>query len=443
MSDLTKITVVGRSRRVTLVVPADEPLGAHLAEIARLLEQPGARTALITSYGEQLDLALTPVDQDVLDGAVLRLVEVEQLPAPPEVTDVTDRVAELRDDARGAWDDRHTRIAAAFGLGVLSVGVGVTLWTLIGAPAMIALLVVLSAAATLAGVLRRSAVSTLLLGAALGATLPVAEWLAVLLSEVLNPATGAFLFAGVVVVGAFAIGLGWLVIAAVVGLGRQSPGAALGATVGILLTATAVVPLLFGVGIAPTAGVVAALGVLVLGVLPLLAVSASGLASLDDEVIAGSLPGRDQVAASLGESFRITGWAVVAVAVWVGPAIALLLASGELWTSLLGGVVALVVMLRTRVVPMSVPSWALWVASFGGLAVGLGLAPGIPDGIRLVVALGAAAIVAALALARPSVQSRIRWRRAGDLLETIATAAIVPFLLGAFGVYASLLGMFA
>ena len=443
MSDLTKITVVGRSRRVTLVVPADEPLGAHVAEIARLLEQPGARTALTTPYGEQLDLALAPVDQGVLDGAVLRLMDVEQLPAPPEVTDVTDRVAELRDGARGAWDDRHTRIAAAFGLGVLSVGIGVTLWTLVGAAAMVALPIVLAAAATLAGLLRRTGVSTLLLGAALGATLPVAEWFAVLLSGVLDPATGVFISSGVVVVGAFVIGLSWLVIAAVIGLGRQSPGAALGATVGILLTGTAVVPPLFGVALAPTAGVVAALGVLVLGVLPALAVSAAGLASLDDEVIAGSLPGRERVAASLRDSFRITGWAVVAVAIWVGPAIALLVASGDLWTTMLGVVVALVTMLRTRVVPMAVPSWALWIASFGGLAVGVGLAPGIPDVIRLLVTLGAAAIVAALALARPSIQSRIRWRRAGDLLEMFATAAIVPFLLGAFGVYVSLLGVFA
>jgi hypothetical protein len=453
MSDLTKITVVGRSRRVTLVVPADEPLGAHVAEIARLLEQPGARTALTTPYGEQLDLALAPADQDVLDGAVLRLIDVEQLPAPPEVTDVTDRVAELRDEARGAWDTRHVQVAAALGLGVLSAGIGTTLSTLIGGPVAVALLVVVAAAATLAGLLRSTAVSTLLFGAALGATLPVATWLSALLTQLVAPASTsalvsgpagvATLVAGPAIVVALVVGLSWLVIAAAIGLGRQSPGAALGATVGILLTGTAVIPPLFGVGLAATAGVVAALGVLVLGVLPSLAVSASGLASLDDEVIAGSLPGRDRVATSLRESFRITGWAVVAVAVWVGPAIALLLASGELWTTMLGAVVALVTMLRTRVVPMAVSRWALWIASFGGLAIGIALAPGIPSGIRLVVGIAAAAIVAALALARPSVQSVIRWRRVGDVLETIATAAIVPFLLGAFGVYAYLLAVFA
>ena len=102
MSDLTKITVIGAGRRVTLVIPADEPLGAHLPEIARLLEQPAARAALTTPYGEQLELALAPADQGVLDGAVLRLVDVAQLPAPPEVTDVTDRVLAAGEGLEGA-----------------------------------------------------------------------------------------------------------------------------------------------------------------------------------------------------------------------------------------------------------------------------------------------------------------------------------------------------
>ncbi len=287
MSDLTKITVVGRSRRVTLVVPADEPLGAHLAEIARLLEQPGARTALTTPYGEQLDLALAPVDQGVLDGAVLRLIDVEQLPAPPEVTDVTDRVAELRDDARGAWDARHARIGAAIGIGAVVAAGGFALTAVGGGAATLGLLVTSAVAATLAGLLNRTAVGILLLGAALGSTLPVASWLAGLLPS------------GSLILPALVVGLGWLVIAAAVGLGRRSPSAALGATIGLLLTAVAFLPPFFGVALAPTAGVVAALGVLVLGVLPALAVSASGLASLDDEVIAGSLPGREHVAASL------------------------------------------------------------------------------------------------------------------------------------------------
>lgn len=435
MSDLTKITVIGRSRRATLVVPADEPLGAHIAEIARLLEQPSARPALTTSYGEQLDLALAPTEQGVLDGTVLRLLEVAQLPAPPEVTDVTDRVAELRDEAPGVWDDRHALAGAAIALGVLAAAAGIVLSTLVDGWAAAVLLAVSTVAATLAALGRRRAASTLLLGAALGATVPTAGWLVTVAADIAPPTlTGT---------AALVVGLAWLVIAVVIGVGRRSTAATLGAVVGILLTAAVVTPPLFDVGIAQTAGVVAALGVLVLGLLPPLAVATSGLASLDDEVIAGNLPGRDRVAASLADAFRVTAWAVVAVAVWLGPAIAVLFSSGELWPMLLGGAVALVAMLRTRVLPMAVPAWALWIAAFGGVAVGIATAPGIADGWRLAVAVVAAVAVAALALVRPSVQTRIRLRRLGDVIETLAAVGIVPFLLGAFGVYGFLLEVFA
>ena len=441
MSELTKITVLGTARRVTLVVPADEPFGTHLAEIARLLEQPAARAALTTPYGEQLNLALAPVDQGVLDGAVLRLVDVEQLPAPPEVTDVTDRVAELRDAATGVWDARHAVVGAALGLGALAAVAGVGLTPLAGPWAAIALLVLATVGAAVTGLLGRAGASSVLLGAALGATVPVAIWLAGLIGP--NLTTPDPISASFALVPALAVGVAWLVLAAGVGLGRRSPAAALGATVGILLTAAAVVPPLFGVALLPTLGIVAALGILVLGVLPSLAISSSGLAALDDEVIAGSLPARARIVTSLRDAFRVTGWAVGAVAVWLLPAIALLLGSGELWPMLLGGAVALVAMLRTRVLPMAAPSWALWVAGFGGALLGVVTAPSIAPGIRLAVLGVAAVLLAVLALARPSVQGRIRVRRFGDVLESLAAVAIVPFLVGAFGLYTVLLEVFA
>lgn len=442
MSELTKITVLGTARRVTLVVPADEPFGTHLAEIARLLEQPAARAALTTPYGEQLNLALAPVDQGVLDGAVLRLVDVEQLPAPPEVTDVTDRVAELRDAATGVWDARHAIVGAALGLGALAAVAGIGLTPLAGPWAAIALLVLATVGAAVTGLLGRIGASSVLLGAALGATVPVAIWLTGFVAPaVFLPQSG--LPFGTAVAMAMTVGLAWLVLAAGVGLGRRSPAAALGATVGILLTAAAVVPPLFGVALLPTLGIVAALGILVLGVLPSLAISSSGLAALDDEVIAGSLPARERIVTSLRDAFRVTGWAVGAVAVWLLPAIALLLGSGELWPMLLGGAVALVAMLRTRVLPMAAPSWALWVAGFGGALLGVVTAPSIAPGIRLAVLGVAAVLLAVLALARPSVQGRIRVRRLGDVLESLAAVAIVPFLVGAFELYAVLLEVFA
>jgi hypothetical protein len=92
---------------------------------------------------------------------------------------------------------------------------------------------------------------------------------------------------------------------------------------------------------------------------------------------------------------------------------------------------------------MAVPAWALWIAAAGGTAAGLWLAPGIPVGVLLAVGLGGSAIFALLVLLRPSTQARIRLRRAGDALESIAAVGIVPFLLGTYGVYAFLVEVFA
>jgi type VII secretion integral membrane protein EccD len=443
VSELTKITVLGDARRVTLVIPADEPLGAHLAEVARLLEQPAARAALLTPYGEQLDLALAPTDQGVLDGAVLRLVDVERLPAPPEVTDVTDRVAELRDTAAGTWDARHALVGAAAGAGALSLAGGLTLSALAGGWAAVVLLVVAALGATAAGLLARPAAATLLLGVALGASYPAAGALLGAVVPIGGVPGIAPVTTAIALVIPFTIGLAWLVIAVAVGAGRRSAAAALGAAVGILLTLAAALPPLLGVGLLPTAGIVATIGILALGVLPSLALVTSGLAALDDEVIAGSLPARERVATSLRDAFRASDAAVVAVAVWLVPTVALLLGSGELWSMLLGGAVALVAVLRTRVLPTAVASWALWVAAVAGALLGILASPAIPPVARLVIAAVGVAAFAVLALARPTVQGRIRLRRLGDVVESLAAVALVPFLLGSFGVYGFLLGVFA
>ena len=42
----------------------------------------------------------------------------------------------------------------------------------------------------------------------------------------------------------------------------------------------------------------------------------------------------------------------------------------------------------------------------------------------------------------PNAQQRARWRRAGDVLELFAMLAVVPAVLGVFGVYELLLGVF-
>ncbi|MEO8528767.1 MAG: EsaB/YukD family protein [Pseudolysinimonas sp.] len=440
MTDLTRITIVGRSRRATLVIPGDEPLGTHLPEIARLLDQVDARGALMTAYGEQLDLAGSATDQGVVDGAVLRLVAEERLPAPPEVTDVTDRVATLRDESPGLWTSRHGVIAAAIGMGAIGAALTVPLIALTSGWVALVLLVAVTVAATATGLMNRPTAHSVLLGTALGVALPVAPWIAGLIAGVL-PGVGLLPVAAALAV-ILVIALEWVILAAAVGLGRRHAGAALAAAIGILLALAAIVAPALGVDLVGTAGVVAALAILGLGVLPTLAISASGLAALDDEVIGGTLPARGRVTRSLHESFRVTGWAVIAVAIWLAPAIALLIGSGELWPVLLGVAATLVAILRTRVVAMALPTWALWIAALGGALVGLWVNAAIPDVARLLILVAIGLIVAALALVTPTAHGLIRLRRAGDTLESLATVAVIPCLLGVFGVYAFLLGVF-
>lgn len=437
MTEFTKIVVVGGTRRATLVVPADEALGTHLPEIARILDQPPAAGVLTTAIGEALDLAASPTDQGLLDGTVLRLLPPDRVPAPPEVTDVTDRVAELRDTAPGRWTATHRILAGAIVAALLGATAGGAL-AQTGIPGLTAALYGAAVvAATVAGMLRRPAVAALLLGLALGATIPAAAWT----SGVMLGDTG--LATALAAVPVLAVGGAWLAIGAALGIGRRMPAAGLAATLGILLTAVAIVPIALGLSPVAAAAIVALLAVVALALLPGLAVATSGLASLDDAVIAGRLPDGERVAAGLHEAFRVSGGGALAVAVAAGPATALLVASGDVWALLLGLAVALVVLLRMRVMPTALPAGALVLAGAAGPLVGLWLLPGVEPWVRLTVSAVALVAVGLLALVQPSAQTRVRLRRAGDLVETLAAVAVVPLLLGVFGVYAFLVEVLA
>ena len=72
-----------------------------------LLGEPSGSVArpltLVRVDGEQLDVALTAADQEVLDGELLRIVRADDAPPPPEVADVTDVLGESLRDRAGLW----------------------------------------------------------------------------------------------------------------------------------------------------------------------------------------------------------------------------------------------------------------------------------------------------------------------------------------------------
>ena len=113
---LSRVTLVGEHRRVDLVLPSQEPIGRLLPEVMRLLgDRVGVRPQtrhLVAGDGSVLDLDATLESADVADGAVLRLVRVEDAPSAPVVHDVTDEAADDLDVRAWRWRPAARRVVA-------------------------------------------------------------------------------------------------------------------------------------------------------------------------------------------------------------------------------------------------------------------------------------------------------------------------------------------
>ena len=164
MSEFTKVTVIGSARKATLVVPSTDPVGAHLSDLAALLNEPisadAGPLALVTPFGIDLDPQLSLTDQDIFDGAVLHLAHADELPPPPEVSDVTDVVADVRDTQVASWGGPHRVTLGALVVGALTFAAAMTLvgaWAWVVSAGVFLLGGVL---AVMLGLLGRSAAAT-------------------------------------------------------------------------------------------------------------------------------------------------------------------------------------------------------------------------------------------------------------------------------------------
>ncbi|UXY32594.1 type VII secretion integral membrane protein EccD [Streptomyces sp. HUAS TT20] len=445
---LSRVTLVGERRRIDLVLPAREPVGLLLPEILRLLddrvgERPELRH-LLTPDGSALDHGSTLEAAGVRDGAVLRLVRAEDAPSAPVVHDVSDEVAEDLGGRSWRWGPGSRHITA----GLATVG-----WA--GAAALFArtaydpsvvagALLAVAVVAALAGALlgrarqRRGLVATLLCSAGVLGMMGVSSladgrgWSAA-------PHVAALASVGVVTL----VLLGWFTA---LGRGGLVGAAAVGVTV---LGWEGVVAVQSGAGMAGqqarVGAVLAVASVVVLGLLPRLALMASGLAGLDDRRAGGVSVSRYQVSAALAAAHRGLVLATVAVTVSAALAVMWALRAPTVWTVPLAVVTAVVMMLRARAFPL--------IAEVVGL-----LAGGALVAVRLLwvwversgaagPALVVLAVLAVLPLAvlvvQPAEHVRVRLRRAGDLLESVGVIALLPLLIGVFGVYGRLLGTFA
>ncbi|MFD4262134.1 type VII secretion integral membrane protein EccD [Streptomyces sp. NPDC058534] len=437
---LSRVTLVGERRRVDLVLPSREPVGVLLPEVMRLLgdrvgERPELRH-LVLPDGSALAHDSTLESAGVADGVVLRLVRVEDAPSAPVVHDVTDEVADDLDVRAWRWRSEARRVVAGcatvlFALAAAGLARGEFADSGVGAGVLV-VAVLCAAAGVLCGRGRWQAPAVTLLVTA-GALACFGVWACADAHGWDGAARLAGLAGAVVVLLLLA---GWVTP---LGRGGFVGGGAVG---GCLVLWEAVL----GVqgDVARVGAVAAVVCVVVLGVLPRLALMSSGLTALDDRRTGGASVSRYDVSTALAATHRGLVLATVALAVSAAAGGLLVLRTVSVWTVLLAVAVTVALALRARVYPLTAEVVVLLLAA-SVLAV------------RLVVlwseyagAAGPLAVLGVLALlplavltVEPAEHVRVRLRRTGDVLESVAVIVLLPLVLGAFGVYARLLDTFA
>jgi type VII secretion integral membrane protein EccD len=435
----SRVTLVGTRQRVDVVLPSDEPIGRLMSDLLRLTDEPESHPArarmLVTADGAVLDAGATLTGTGVADGTILHLVGRSEVPPAPVVHDVTDETAADVDSRAGAWGPPAKRWTATGSLLVLLGVVAVLAPDVFGdASTGVVGVAALLIAAVGWVVGRRGSQplgTALMLGAGVLAT--ISAWTA---------GTAA----------AWSMPTRWLAVvttAAVVALlGVAAPlgrGDLPGRLIGLGLAALWAVGMALDLPAHRIAAAAAAVVALLLGLLPRLALSASGLDVLDDRRAVDQAVSRPAVHSALAAAHR--GLLVGAVTVAAGGALAgwLLATHPGPWTTPLAVVTTVVMLARARMYPLVGQRLPL-LAGAGLVGVAVVVAwwsgtPGPPIGPMAVV-LGVAAVPMLVLVVDPPEHMRAMLRRVVDWIEALAVVATVPLAAGVFGAYGRLLGMF-
>ena len=174
--------------------------------------------------------------------------------------------------------------------------------------------------------------------------------------------------------------------------------------------------------------VTAAVAVVVCGLLPWYALSASGLTGLDDQVLAGRPGRRDHVLATVDVAYRSLSWAAVAVALPLGPGGRPGWSAPRApWAVVLGVTVIVLIALRTRAFPLIVQQLPLCLAAIGATLVAvLALEPRVGTTGVAGLLIGFALLTAVGAGARPAEHQRARLRRLGNFVEAVGMIGADP-----------------
>ncbi|MBM4793018.1 type VII secretion integral membrane protein EccD [Streptomyces sioyaensis] len=440
---LSRVTLVGERRRADIVLLSDTPIGQLLPDVLQLLdERPASRPMtrqLMTSDGSVLPHDSTLASAGIADGAVLRLVSTHSAPPAPVVHDVTDQVAGDLDLRAWRWRPAARRAGAGVATVVFAVIAALlarrefALGALVGALSAVAL-ALLAAGALVAKVGRGNRGLATALLVASGGLGVLTAW----------TAADAYGWPGTARLAAVA---GALVVTLVF-LGFFSP-LGKGGLVGAVTTATIVVVWEAVAAVqgdpARLGAVMAVFSLVLLGVLPRLALMASGLTALDDRRSGGVSVSRHQVGTALAATHRGLALSTTVTAVSATSAgwLLTLAAKPSVWTVLLASLVVVVLVSRTRAFPLVAEVVALFAAA-SCLVVRLVVwwmehAGG--GGPLAVLCVAAVLPLLVLAVQVPE-HVQVRLRRMADLVESVGMVGLFPLTFGVFGVYGQLLNQF-
>jgi len=434
MTQYTRLNVVGTVRRADLVVAQDEAIGIVLPQIIDLLAEPAGTVAhpltLVTADGVELDVSRSAAELGLLDGSIVRLIRVDAAPPPPVVIDVADTAAERHDTRPDRWTDSSRTTLAAVGTALATGASGLllpldsvaALWTMLGA------LAVFLVGAVLMG---RTPTGVVIAAAAAGLAVPIA----LTAGGQLNGSAG-------LVIASTGAAVLWATISVGIGVARRRAGALVGGALGLVLAVLLLVLTIAGMPDGLAVGIIGVVAVVIGGMLPWIALSGSGLTGQDDRSAAGERVSRTGALRSIDEAYATLTWGAAAVGATAGFAAIVLVLQVELWAGLLALALTLVLALRTRSFPLRGQGAVLWTAVIAVASVAaLTHLPAL-SWWGFAAAAVAAAGSAVIGAVRPRPAARARLRGIGNLLESLAVVALLPLLLGVWGIYPELLSMF-
>jgi type VII secretion integral membrane protein EccD len=436
----SRVTIIGRQRQMDAVLPVDEPLGRLMPDLLRMLGEPvdpsPRRRYLSTPTGQTVSLELTLGSAQIGDGAVLRLAAEGEVPPPPTVYDVAEEAVDDLERRGTTFQRKHRHLAAGAALTFALLAGAIALARSANADVVSFVLLIVAILTGLGGVVlgragQRTTALTLLI--ATPALLAIVAW-------ALGDSEGwsTPMKAGIAALG---LGLGPLLFA----MAGLAGGGLVGGGTAVIFALIWIVGVAAGVSTEKLSGLIAVVGVLLLGVLPRLALSMSGLTALDDRRARGTEIGRPDVEAALNAAHVGLALAATSIALWSAAAGVVLALYGSAWTVGVAALLALLLCARSRLYPLAAEVLGLFAAAGVVLAALVQVLSGRPLGGTLVAVglLVVVAMVGAFGLSwTPQDHVQVRLGQVLDQLQVLALVALVPLVLGAFGVFSDLLNVF-